>query len=424
MGYNGYSGSMNFRPWHIFPVIGLALLGFFSLGLAEKKATEGQWTEKAQLEFLKRHWETPILLQGPPPPKFSKLEASLDPESCGACHQPQYDDWKTTFHAKSMSPGVRGQTQDMIQQDPATALLCYNCHAPLTEQQEKQQVQGKLTDNPHFDRELQIKGLTCAGCHVRAHEHFGPPKRDGSLTSARPREELPHGGVTRTPAFRRAEFCQGCHQFGDDGYALNGKFLENTYNEWRQSPYPAQGVVCQTCHMPDRRHLWRGIHDPEQVKKGVTIRFKVGKERYWPGEKVEAILTIENSGVGHYFPTYVTPKVFIAAEFLDEKGQPVKGSREEAAIGREVTLDLSQELYDTRIPPKKSFTFRYSQPVRRKGWRLKVQVTAYPDHFYERFFVAVLKDNAFPGGRKLLQEALERTRRSSFSIFSQEIPIS
>ncbi len=27
-----------------------------------------------------------------------------------------------------------------------------------------------------------------------------------------------------------------CHQFGADGYALNGKLLENTYEEWKASP--------------------------------------------------------------------------------------------------------------------------------------------------------------------------------------------
>jgi hypothetical protein len=62
--------------------------------------------------------------------------------------------------------------------------------------------------------------------------------------------------------------------------------------------------------------------------------------------------------------------------------------------------------------------------VRGKGWRLKVEVTVHPDHFYERFFESVLQSNSFPGSRALLQEALEGTRRSPFSIFSREIPIS
>ena len=30
-------------------------------------------------------------------------------------------------------------------------------------------------------------------------------------------------------------------------------------------PQASRQVTCQTCHMPDRRHLWRGIHDPAMV---------------------------------------------------------------------------------------------------------------------------------------------------------------
>jgi len=37
-------------------------------------------------EFLRRHWRQPLAPQGPPPARFSPLEASLQPESCGTCH--------------------------------------------------------------------------------------------------------------------------------------------------------------------------------------------------------------------------------------------------------------------------------------------------------------------------------------------------
>ncbi|MBI3628436.1 MAG: cytochrome c554 and C-prime, partial [Candidatus Rokubacteria bacterium] len=103
-----------------------------------------------------------------------------------------------------------------------------------------------------------------------------------------PRRSLPHNGVTRTPAFLRSEFCASCHQFGADGFALNGKLLENTYEEWRASPAARAGRQCQDCHMPDRRHLWRGIHDPDMVKSGVEISLTTDRARYRPGEEVRA----------------------------------------------------------------------------------------------------------------------------------------
>lgn len=389
--------------------------------------SKGRWSEEEQLTFLRSHWRLPVPLQGRPPDRFSSLEASLDPESCGLCHRPQHEDWKTSRHSLTMGPGPLGQTLDLIERDPERALLCYSCHAPLTEQQEQQWVEREtltLVDNPQFDEKLQAKGLVCAACHVRNYEWFGPPKRDGTLESPVPREQLPHRGVTRTPAFLRAEFCRACHQFGDDGYALNGKLLENTYNEWKRSPYARRGVHCQDCHMPDRRHLWRGIHDPAMVKGGVTIRLRMDKARYGVGEPLQAVLTVTNSGVGHFFPTYVTPKVVARVELLDGGGQPLPGSVQEAVIGREVTLDLSQEVYDTRIPPKGTYTLKYARTIDRKGLRLSARVVVYPDHFYTRFFEEVLKGDQFPKGRKLLQEALEQTRRSPFTIFEKEIPLS
>ena len=86
--------------------------------------------------------------------------------------------------------------------------------------------------------------------------------------------------MTRTPACLSSEFCQSCHQFAPDGLALNGKLLENTYAEWKASRFAREGVQCQDCHMPDRRHLWRGIHDPAMVRSGLTIVARDGASRY------------------------------------------------------------------------------------------------------------------------------------------------
>ncbi len=227
--------------------------------------------------FLSSHWRLPIPPPGDPPPRFSAIERSLRPESCGACHPVQWNDWKTSLHARTMGPGVAGQLVEMRVNDPATAALCLTCHAPLAEQQ---------PDDPAFDPALQRQGLVCAACHVRRHERFGPPRRDGSVDERADRTTLPHGGVTRVRAFLRSEFCSPCHQFGPEGLALNGKPLENTYEEWKASPAARQGLQCQDCHMPDRRHLWRGIHDPDMVRSGVDIALAQDRSRYAVGDEV------------------------------------------------------------------------------------------------------------------------------------------
>ncbi len=385
--------------------------------------------DQAQLSFLEQHWQQiPIPPQGKPPDGFSPLESSLEPESCAVCHRIQYDDWKTSLHSQSMGPGVIGQTNELIQDDPRKALLCYRCHAPLSEQQEKIEVKKdsptRLKMNPTFLPSLQPKGLFCIACHVRGHQYFGPPKRDGSLGNSPQALQLPHGGAIRTPAFERAEFCKGCHQFLPDGYALNGKLLENTYNEWREGPYGREGKACQSCHMPDRRHLWRGIHDPEMVKRGVTVRLTLDKERYQVGEEVRAVLTLTNSGVGHYFPTYVTPKVIVRVELVDEAGARVPGSKEEERVGREVTLDLRRELHDTRIPPGETHTFRYARAIDRAGLKLKASVVVAPDDFYVKFFQAILPKARTKEARASLKQALDDARKSPFILFQEEVVVS
>lgn len=408
--------------------------------------------DRAQIEFLKSHWQTPIPPQGKPPAHFSSVEGSLEPESCGVCHRAQYEEWSGSLHGKSMGPGVRGQTMESIHDDPKMALLCYSCHAPLSEQQEKvvdkdgrssrftkrRQVPGwapnasddgerpamKLKTNHAFSASLQQKGLSCAGCHVRGHQRFGPPKRGGSIENAAPALQLPHSGAIRTAAFERAEFCKGCHQFEPSGYALNGKLLENTYNEWKDGPYAREGKSCQSCHMPERRHLWRGIHDPEMVKQGVSVRLSLEKPRYQVGEQLRAEITLTNTGVGHDFPTYVTPKIVVRFELADTDGKPVDGSAQEERIGREVTLDLTQELFDHRIAPGNSRTVRYIRAIDRTGLTLRASVIVAPDDFYIQFFEATLPKANSKEARALIEQAIREGRARSFPLLTENLTVS
>ena len=174
--------------------------------------------------------------------------------------------------------------------------------------------------------------------------------------------------------------------------------------------------------MPDRRHLWRGIHDPEMVKSGLEISLATSRARHRPGERVHATLTIRSIRVGHYFPTYVTPQVVVRGELLDRSGAPVTGSARQAVIGRDVALDLSREITDTRIPPGGRFTFDYRHRLGGPGLALRVTVTVFPDHFYTRFFESLLAGGAGLGTAQI-QQALDATRRSPFLIFKRDVPL-
>jgi hypothetical protein len=317
-----------------------------------------------------------------------------------------------------MGPGVAGQLLEMVKTDPEDARACLNCHAPLAEQA-SQIPQGKaLAPNPAFDASHQAQGLVCAGCHVRGHQRFGPPRREGSMATTAPRQSLPHNGVTRTRAFLRSEFCKSCHQFQPDGFALNGTLLENTYEEWRASPFAARGVQCQDCHMPDRRHLWRGIHDPETVRGALRITLDAEP----PGDEAVVTLTIASVGVGHHFPTYVTPLVVVRGELIDRAGRPVPGSAEERMIGRQVALDLSRQIADTRIPAGGQARFVFRRRVDRTGLRFRGTVTVRPDEFYAGFFESLLAAGAGTGTAQL-REAQRVARGSAFVIFERDVPL-
>ena len=372
--------------------------------------------------FLERHWRLPVLPQGDPPSAYSPIEASLHPKECALCHRQQFEDWKTSLHSRSMGPGIYGQLLNMERNNPATYTVCATCHTPLSEQIPHLKEGSEYRPNEAFDPALQEAGLICAGCHVRQHERFGPPRRPELPTP--PAEVVqPHGGFTATTAFQRSEFCKPCHQFAQGAFALNGKLLENTFAEWQASPYAEEGVQCQGCHMPDRRHLWRGIQDPDMVRQAMTVSVSPLASAYRPGDALQATITVTNSGAGHYLPTYVTPKIFVQGDLLDTAGGVIADSFQEAVIGREIALNLSREVYDTRIAPKASLDFGYTMALPETAATLRVRIVVHPDHFYQRFFEAVLKRDRGSLGKAHLETALEKTATSSFTVFEHHVPV-
>ena len=253
---------------------------------------------------------------------------------------------------------------------------------------------------------------------MRGHQRYGPPRKDGSKPE--PGTPLPHGGWVSETAFGDSRFCAACHQFTDDGYALNGKLLENTYEEWRASRHAREGRTCQSCHMPDRRHQWRGIHDPEMVKAGVTI--DVTGLRIESGT-LSAILRMANTGTGHFFPTYVTPKVVVHAFQEDARGKALRGTLQEYVIGRQVSPDLGTEIADTRIAPDKQALFDYRAPLHRNAVSLAFSIRVEPDAFYTDFYRELLKNRQAGSGESLIRQALKESVVSAFNLYSHREPL-
>jgi hypothetical protein len=352
------------------------------------------------------HWQQPLKPQGPPPEEWSELEQSLQPESCAECHADKYDEWKTSLHAHAMSPGFVGQ---IITYDTESANDCMECHAPLAEQKQAfadARAQGK--GHLPAAQGLAAVGNSCAGCHIRENKRFGPPQRETGLTGQSDTDN-PHGGVFRTADFEKSDFCASCHQFPQD-YAINGKPLENTVVEWQASPQAAEGISCQMCHMPDRKHLWRGIHDPDMVRDGLEATHEVTGDM--------ARFTLKSTGVGHAFPTYITPKVILQAVRLDQQGNPLADTAVSYVIKRDVGYAGGRwlEYSDTRLLPGETASLEL-------GWgksnRIKMWLEVYPDDFYEHEVYADLVESFADGSpeKALIEQAIVKAQASDFTLF-------
>lgn len=386
--------------------------------------------------FLQQHWQRPLAAQGAVPDGYTAQEAALEPSACGSCHAEQLADWSTSLHSQAMGPGLMGQLLDMAPHARGEQQACLRCHAPLAEQADSlvaeltqlaAAVDGAETEADasavntselNTSGQLHRQGLVCAACHVRQHQRFGPPRQDGSHPD--PAQPLPHNGWTASRAFQDSRFCAACHQFEPGEFALNGKLLENTYEEWRVSRYAAEGVSCQQCHMPQRRHQWRGIHDPAMVRSGVSIEADAPR---LSADEIHAQLRMTNSGTGHRFPTYVTPQVVMHGYQQTAAGERLAGTDSYFVVARRVALNLSAEIFDTRLAPDETARLDYRMARHPDAQQLVFQVWVEPDTFYQLFYSSVLQSGQAVQGRELLQQALEAAEASRFTLYETRFPL-
>jgi len=408
----------------------LSLFGFPRGARVDGRSSESIPLPRDVEEFVADYWRTPIPLQGKAPEFYREQETALNPEACGGCHPDQYRDWKESLHSKAMGPGPWGQMVDSFRSNPAEATICMSCHAPLSEQYPVLPTNTPdgvtFAPNPEFDAALQLRGITCAACHVRSHRRFGPPKAEDEPPHKYPEDMSNHAGARRTEFFESAEFCRGCHQFDvANTLLINGKPLQDTYREWKGSFWGKAGAVCQECHMPERRHLWKGIHDPEMVKNGVWVETTASKTE---NERAHATVKVTNAAVGHKFPSYVTPKVFVYGAFLDDQGKVLPETVQEVVIGWDARVIEGQwqEIFDTRIEPEKSFehTFGWNR-VPPEARKLRTWIEVHPDHFYHvHFYPAYLQSDGISSeGRALIEQALKESGESVFLLHDQSFPL-
>lgn len=335
------------------------------------------------------YWKTPVPPQG----------GELSSVSCAACHTSQFADWSRARHAIAMSPGVRAQMNDQ----PELSGMCATCHTPLDEQ--------------WADPYLSADGVGCSGCHSRGSQKFGPPPLETTIAPMVARYPSPHGAANTRDFFESADFCAGCHQFAEgNAPKVNGAFLQNTVEEWRASRAAREGKTCQTCHMPGRRHLFRGIHDPETVRSGVRWSF----DARVVGDKVESRLTLTNTETGHAFPTYIVPEVWMRIQMVNRYGAgPVVA---EKLIARRVVFERGEwrEIADTRLDQDETATLDYTGAIPPGTVAVVGTVVVRPDAYHVGSLAGRLRETRSAASRQLYQQALAEMQNTDYVLVREE----
>ena len=293
---------------------------------------------------------------------------SLKAEDCGTCHKEIYEEWKTSYHGRAYTdPFFQAYWKKDNQ-----VWICLNCHAPLENQQPelimeipRNRVEKAVkSPNPAFDQAFQQEGVTCAACHVR----------DGVIMGPFEDSVAPHP-TQFDPKFRTTEICYRCHQVPKGPFQFYGVGPCGTFPEYESAYFTQQrNLICQSCHMPEvtrpiaeggpirhgRKHLWRGGHDPEQIKSALAVQLAIDPPRLQPGTQATFALTLINAGAGHKLPTG-DPDRYFTVEFavLDRTGRVMKSQSH--TMGRWIMWQpVIVDLYDNRLPPLASREYRFS----------------------------------------------------------------
>jgi len=307
----------------------------------------------------------------------------------------------------------------------ATLESCQRCHNPLAEQLPLtrpahfggSESKKRYTKNPFYDEQLRDEGINCASCHVRQWSRHGPPHHG-------PEEllEMPKYPHEANLIYERSDFCLGCHQL-PPRLVLKGRPLLNTYREWLEGPYMRRGIQCQHCHMSKREHEWKGVHDPDTFRQGITVRAITGRK----DGVVSVRVRVENSGAGHFLPTTPTPAAWVSAELVDGDGDVIPGAHKKKRIGRHIEFRKGRfaEIEDTRIPPGEFLElgagWRGGNVARASAVRVKVRVA--PDDYYEGMYRRRLKGKLGKRERALFKDALKRGEASHYTAYERLFPL-
>jgi len=345
------------------------------------------------------------------------------PETCRGCHQEIYSQWKGSMHSNAWNDPV--YLALMRESSKATKgltdNLCIGCHTPIG------LTTGETTPGGERLSPISRNGVQCDFCHnISATTGIGngafvlTPRKYGRSLKFGPFKDAvsPYHDTTYSELHTKSELCGSCHNVT---HPLNRIPIERTYDEWKDSPYPAEGIGCQECHMSpgpgfkknpgraaigskEREHIFTHYF----VGGNTVVTAMLGSEKHaglarkmlqsaarmeiisiqnvLPGATARVVLRVHNSGAGHKLPTGFPEgrEMWVDFSVLDGKGKQLfrlgridaEGRLEEGTrnfkvvlgddAGNRIDLEVwkaSRILHDNRILPRGYADVSFDVPI-------------------------------------------------------------
>jgi len=345
-----------------------------------------------------------------------------DPKACGGCHKDIYGEWEGSVMAFAWQDPLYREIlrRASAATNGAVDKFCIGCHTPIGLTTGMATAKGP-------EMKLAEDGVGCESCHnISAATGLGngsyvlTPQKNGQPLKFGPHRdaESPTHDTAYSDLHTKSAFCATCHNVTDPFSQLP---IEQTYDEWRDSPYSARGVECQDCHMTpgpgvamnpgktasmgkDRSHVYSHFFNGsnstllqyfskpekadgarEMLRSAATIEFLESPSRIRAGEPNKVSVRVSNTGAGHKLPTGFPEgrEVWVDFKVVDSDGREVyrlgairdghteKGTKSFKAVlgnskGEVVDINVweaDRVLSDTRILPDGHADVDYSFTV-------------------------------------------------------------
>jgi mono/diheme cytochrome c family protein len=342
--------------------------------------------------------------------KKVKVDQFIKPEVCANCHSEIFKQWNGSMHSKAFVDPLWQKATRLFFKEVTTSdqtlemQACVKCHTPLG-------FRSYSITSPADDYDklsyLPAQGIFCNWCHnISEVKHLGDSGyeveagdgEDNPSTMLGPFKDSdsPYHPTKYSELHTKSEFCGLCHNVSHAG---NHMPIEQTYNEWKNSPYntgkPETTVHCQDCHMrqkpgvpstgktkrpdnpgkacdmgPDRQHIWThyfvGANSIVTKLLGSEVHAQMAAERLQNAADLELIkdssyrknaisrirLKVINSGAGHYLPTGLTEvrQMWLDVKIIDAKGKILLRSGE---LDKKGNIDEDAVVYHTKLGNEK-----------------------------------------------------------------------